>query len=302
MPNQESEEPEEKPKHTPRPVLDKLELESDGPKSWEEVSKALEDLKPDIINPTPPLPDPEPAPHQRLKRKSFSFHTLDDLDKKATSKPTFERRNTESWRTGSRVGSVPPPDLGNYKPVKQNIFIMKDKMEREKEGRAPPRWDPLNDYPEKCPPGGSEIVVLYTTSLGGVRRTYEDCNRVRAILENRKVVFDERDVALHGGFREELKELLGEGLSVPRLFVKGRYIGGVDEVVGLNETGRLGRLMSWAKVERGAGRLECGGCGGKRFVPCFVCGGSCKVVGETGEKERCGKCNENGLVECPGCV
>lgn len=322
MEEDEPEEHEEKQKYVPvpPPILEKLELESEGPKSWDEVRKALEDLKPGLTNPTPPVPNPdtpaqasEPAEKQASsapphpKWRSFSFHTLNELDAKGTSKPATETTKTKSWqmelkKKESRVGLVPPPDFSNYKPVTQNLFIIKDKLEREKEGKAPPRWDPLNDYPEKCPPSGSDIVVLYTTSLGGVRRTYEDCNRVRAILENRHVIFDERDVALHGGFLNELKELLGEGFSVPRLFVKGRYIGGVDEVVGLNETGRLGRLMSWARVERGVGRQECGGCGGARFVPCLECGGSCKIVGEKGEKERCLKCNENGLIECPACV
>jgi glutaredoxin domain-containing cysteine-rich protein 1 len=42
------------------------------------------------------------------------------------------------------------------------------------------------------------------------------------------------------------------------------------------------------------------GCGGARFVPCWECGGSCKVVVGDGV-ERCGKCNENGLIMCPIC-
>ncbi|EEE54194.1 hypothetical protein OsJ_01029 [Oryza sativa Japonica Group] len=50
----------------------------------------------------------------------------------------------------------------------------------------------------------------------------------------------------------------------------------------------------------------CEGCGGARFVPCWECGGSCKVVaaGATAaaaDVERCAKCNENGLMLCPIC-
>ena len=56
-----------------------------------------------------------------------------------------------------------------------------------------------------------------------------------------------------------------------------------------------------AKDDRG-----CEGCGGARFVPCWECGGSCKVVvaadgGAATATERCGKCNENGLMMCPIC-
>lgn len=71
-------------------------------------------------------------------------------------------------------------------------------------------------------------------------------------------------------------------------------------MVALNEVGKLRRILrrAGAGAETGGGRCE--GCGGARFVPCLECGGSCKVIkGET--KERCGVCNENGLVHCPLC-
>jgi glutaredoxin domain-containing cysteine-rich protein 1 len=103
-----------------------------------------------------------------------------------------------------------------------------------------------------------------------------------------------------GEFLNELRDLTGEGVSVPRVFIKGRYIGGVDEVVELNESGRLGRILVWARVERVEGRQACEGCGDARFVPCLECGGICKVLVD-GVKERCGKCIENGLVRCPTC-
>lgn len=96
---------------------------------------------------------------------------------------------------------------------------------------------------------------------------------------------------------------IGNGLSN---FMFGllfdRYVGGVEEVVGMNEMGRLGRLLRAARVERGVGWKACEGCGGARFVPCLECGGSCKLILK-GDiiKERCPKCNENGLIHCPAC-
>ncbi|MCD7450901.1 hypothetical protein HAX54_008961 [Datura stramonium] len=341
---------EEKPTKIAQPILEKLNSSiDDAPRSWDEVSKALEDLKPTLQNPpplkspkkpllalpAPPLPGEEDggdSPKRKIPRKSFSFHTLEELETKLSSKDSkktnHELKKTESIFTdeeenkkfqkfsnktvknesqivvhnGSAAHQRTQSQDEGYKPVKENIFLLRDKMEREKEGKVPLfiKFNPLSDYPEKCPPRGDDSLVVYTTSLGGVRRTFEDCNKVRLILESHRVVFDERDVALHGEFRQELKELLGEDASVPRLFVKGRYIGGVEEVVNLNETKRLGRILNWAKVERGVGRLGCEGCGGVRFVPCFDCGGSCKVVNED-VKERCPKCNENGLIHCPIC-
>ncbi|XP_016442127.1 uncharacterized protein LOC107767590 [Nicotiana tabacum] len=331
----------------PQPILAKFSANIDeDPRSWDEVSKALEDIKPTLQNPPPPkspkkpllaltAPPPPPtteddgaSPKRRLPRKSFSFHTLEELEskiskdskktnglKKTESMPTYEENKklqklaNKTVKNESQIvvhtGNVHQRiESEGYKPVKENIFLLRDKMEREKEGKIPTfiKFDPLSDYPEKCPPRGEDSLVVYTTSLGGVRRTFEDCNKVRLILESHRVIFDERDVALHGEFRQELKELLEEeeDASVPRLFVKGRYIGGVEEVVNLNETSRLGRILNRARVERGVGRLGCEGCGGARFVPCFDCGGSCKVVnGDV--KERCPKCNENGLIHCPMC-
>ncbi|KDO76586.1 hypothetical protein CISIN_1g0446791mg, partial [Citrus sinensis] len=221
-------------------------------------------------------------------------------------------RETESMgtelKTNNKAGSRADhhTEGEGFKPVKENIFIVRDRMEREKEGKQAKYEklirDPLSDFPEKCPPGGSDGVVIYTTSLRGVRRTYEDCNRVRSIFEVNRVVTDERDVSLHGQFLNELKDLFGgETVTVPRVFIKGRYVGGVDELTELNESGKLGRMLRSARVEMGIGRQACEGCGGARFVPCFDCGGSCKVVLATGDKQRCGVCNENGLVHCPAC-
>ncbi|KAI5655315.1 hypothetical protein M9H77_32502 [Catharanthus roseus] len=322
---EEHQEIDEKPTHVPAPILEKLNAIEEAPKTWDEVSKALEDLKPSLTqikpppstNPPKPKAEQPPPPPKPTPRKSVSFHTLEELDgkTKVPSKPNNYLKKSESMTKLDPIKKDEPVPVqrsvttsdGGYKPVKENIFILRDKLEREKEGKPATivKFDPLSDYPEKCPPGGSDSVVIYTTSLGGVRRTFEDCNKIRSILESHRVVFDERDVSLHGEFLSELKEVLEDvgGGSVPRMFVKGRYIGGVEEVVNLNETGKLGRILNRARIEKGIGRLGCEGCGGARFVPCLECGGSCKIVlGDSKERERCPKCNENGLVVCPLCA
>lgn len=314
---------QEKNTQLPAAIRDKLNtFEADVPHSWDEVSKALEDLKPAIneinkkstekIEASPPKPAAAAA--QIVKngsvKKSNSFHTLEELDAKLTAKT--ELKKTESMRNDHQLGKtaaaagVAPRivvEAVGIKPIKENIFLLKDRQERGKTGELVVRRDPLSEYPEMCPPGGADSVVVYMTSLRGVRRTYEDCSRVQGIFEVQGVVVDERDVSLHAEYLSELRGLLGEEMAaVPRVFLKGRYLGGAEEVVELNETGRMGRLLRAAGVEKGVGRRVCEGCGGARFVPCLECGGSCKVVVvKGGEKERCGKCNENGLVRCPAC-
>lgn len=170
-------------------------------------------------------------------------------------------------------------------------------------------------------------AVLYTTSLRGVRSTFEACNAVRAALQAHGVAFRERDVSMDRGFRDELRGLLrpyhddyaslasGKAPSLPRLFVRGRHVGGADEVLRLDEQGLLAPLLEGLPRARGGAHCCCDGCGGMGFLPCFDCSGSRKVAvpvpgqqgaGCRGRRTamvvvRCGECNENGLVLCPIC-
>ncbi|KAH0909514.1 hypothetical protein HID58_032835 [Brassica napus] len=314
---------DEKPASAAVPIAVE-EGDDDAPKTWDEVSKSLETHlnKPAAAKPAEVVSvEPPATPPRRLPRKSASFHTLDELETKARKqiaaqnpattvklkktesmselRPEFNRNESTQYNSGPRS-------------VKENIFVLRDRERREKEGNKKPvmNWDPLREFPEKCPPGGGDGLVVYTTSLQGVRRTYEDCMRVRAIMEQQGVVVDERDVSLDAGVLSELKELLQDEATVapPRVFVKGRYLGGAAEVTAMNENGKLGRVLRWARVERVGeeGRHTCEGCGGARWVPCLECGGSCKVaaVGVAAKGEgwgRCVKCNENGLIRCPVC-
>ncbi|KAG1342456.1 hypothetical protein COCNU_05G006850 [Cocos nucifera] len=173
---------------------------------------------------------------------------------------------------------------------------------------------------DKCLPGGEGKVVFYFTSLRGIRKTYEDCWAVKVILQGYGVRIDERDVSMHGGFKEELNELLGTGYgcwTLPRVFADGKHLGGADEVRQMHETGELGTALEGCEmvaVWKGGGVLDaCEGCGDVRFIPCTTCSGSCKLYveeeeeeGEVGDEEvggfrRCMDCNENGLVRCPLC-
>jgi glutaredoxin domain-containing cysteine-rich protein 1 len=160
---------------------------------------------------------------------------------------------------------------------------------------------PLASYELKCPPGGEERVVLYSTSLRGIRQTFESCNNVRMILESFNVHVDERDVSMHAGFREELKALIGKPIvSVPRVFINGYYIGGAEEVIELHEDGLLLHLVKTLPVQ--TSRQICDCCGGIRFVPCTECSGSCKILTHSTNKvTRCPYCNENGLIRCTLC-
>ncbi|RLM65615.1 uncharacterized protein C2845_PM16G06970 [Panicum miliaceum] len=151
----------------------------------------------------------------------------------------------------------------------------------------------------KYPPGGADAVVLYTTTLRGIRRTFEECNAVRAAIEAHDVKVIERDVSMDSGYREELRLLLGgREVRVPAVFVRGRHVGGAAEVASLEEEGKLKALLEGLP----RARVWCAGCAGVRFVMCRDCNGSRKVLdAERRETVQCGECNENGLVRCPIC-
>ncbi|RRT74507.1 hypothetical protein B296_00003754 [Ensete ventricosum] len=157
----------------------------------------------------------------------------------------------------------------------------------------------LRSYQEKCPPGGQNTVVLYTTTLRGIRKTFEDCNAVRSTLESYHVRIMERDISMDSGYREELRSLMGsKEAKVPAAFVRGRLIGGTEEVLRLEDEGKLELLLEG--IPRAAS--SCEGCSGLRFIMCMDCSGSCKVLDEAQKKMvKCGVCNENGLIHCPIC-
>ncbi|XP_055815334.1 uncharacterized protein At5g39865 [Solanum dulcamara] len=163
----------------------------------------------------------------------------------------------------------------------------------------------LSDFEYKCPPGGKDTIIFYTTSLRGIRKTFEDCNMIRFLLESFHVVYYERDVSINIEYRDELWQILGGRIVPPRLFIKGRHIGGANEVVGLHEQGILMKLLH--DIPLISSNFPCKGCSGIRFVLCLSCHGCCKIIDQdqgkdtNGYRIRCPKCNENGLIKCPVC-
>ncbi|MED6194526.1 hypothetical protein PIB30_029433 [Stylosanthes scabra] len=156
-----------------------------------------------------------------------------------------------------------------------------------------------------CPPRGENRVVIYTTSLRGVRRTFEACCAVKAAFEAFGVSFCERDVSMDSGFKQELRDLLKgkerEETLPPRVFVKGFYVGGAEELLRAAEEGLLAELLQGVPRKK----KVCEGCGDMRFLPCFRCNGSCKtavLLKGTTVVIKCAHCNENGLVVCPVCM
>ncbi|KAK8943213.1 hypothetical protein KSP39_PZI008732 [Platanthera zijinensis] len=119
-----------------------------------------------------------------------------------------------------------------------------------------------------------KVVVLYTTTLRGIKKTFDKCNMVWSVIGSYDVCVIERDISMDLGFREELRMLMGSKDVRPAvLFTKGRMVGGAAEVMRLEEEGKLGLLLEGIPKA-----VNCEDCGGLRVVMCNVCNGSCKVL------------------------
>ncbi|KAG9152514.1 hypothetical protein Leryth_016429 [Lithospermum erythrorhizon] len=146
-------------------------------------------------------------------------------------------------------------------------------------------------------PGTETLVVIFFTSLRVIRSTFLDCKYVRSILHSFRVAIDERDLFMDGRFMAELQRIMcideKTNLTLPRVFIGGRYIGGAEEIRQLHEAGELKKYLE-GMAPAPAGTCEV--CGGHGFILCIECNGSHKCYADKGAFKTCTGCNENGLV------
>ncbi|XP_027182925.1 uncharacterized protein At3g28850-like [Coffea eugenioides] len=299
----------------------------------------------DLASPAGTIVPPTPPPGFTLSLTSLSS------DLRSPLKPDDDIIN--SWELMAGLDSTPPPHHPSFRfsptpsiststtkensnPNLPSCFTQSNQIPTSHDPRdavlAPSRSCSssslsLDEFEKLCPPNGESKVVIYTTTLRGIRKTFEACNAVRSAIQGYGVLICERDVSMDRGFRDELRELMlmikprpchsgNSSLMIPpRVFIKGRYIGGVEEVMRIAEDGALGGLLAGLPKLRLGHNNVCDGCGGARFLPCFQCNGSCKMVSPMEDEMdqthnslertvvvRCSHCNENGLVLCPICT
>ncbi|WOL19823.1 hypothetical protein Cni_G28625 [Canna indica] len=131
----------------------------------------------------------------------------------------------------SRASSPPPP------PVVRHVRSASSALRS---------WCSPQEDPFGLPPGEEKRIVLYFTSLRVLRRTFEDCSTVRAILHGFRVAVDERDVFMDAKFLMELKGILGgrrQSIALPQVFIGGWHVGGGEEILWLHDAGDLKRYV-----------------------------------------------------------
>lgn len=70
------------------------------------------------------------------------------------------------------------------------------------------------------------------------------CSRAKALLRSKGVPFEEIDITLGGPRRAEMIQRAGGRTTVPQIFIDGRHVGGSDDLVELDRSGRLDPMLA----------------------------------------------------------
>jgi len=69
------------------------------------------------------------------------------------------------------------------------------------------------------------------------------CSRARQLLEAKGVAYEEIDVDIVPGAREQMMGRSGGRDTVPQIFIGEHHVGGSDELAALEAAGRLDPLL-----------------------------------------------------------
>ena len=65
------------------------------------------------------------------------------------------------------------------------------------------------------------------------------CIAAKRLLDNKGLAYNEIDVTMQSGARQEMIERAGGNRKVPQIFVDGEYIGDSDDIMALEADGEL---------------------------------------------------------------
>jgi glutaredoxin 3 len=82
---------------------------------------------------------------------------------------------------------------------------------------------------------GQPVITIYTTGWCPY------CQRAKALLESKKLAFNEINVDDGEGLREAMIARSGRR-TVPQIFIGDKHVGGCDDLFALDSGGELDRL------------------------------------------------------------
>ena len=72
------------------------------------------------------------------------------------------------------------------------------------------------------------------------------CVQAKQLLDSKQVMYDEIDVTARLSLRKTMTRRANGRTSVPQIFINGQHIGGCNELVALQQSGQLDRLLQLA--------------------------------------------------------
>lgn len=83
-----------------------------------------------------------------------------------------------------------------------------------------------------------KTVRIYTTPFCPY------CVRAKSLLKKKGAAFEEIDVMMDQGAREEMQANSGGARTVPQIFIGDTHVGGCDELHVLDRDGKLDALLA----------------------------------------------------------
>lgn len=80
-------------------------------------------------------------------------------------------------------------------------------------------------------------VVIYTTPFCPY------CSRAKRLLDSKGVSYEEIDLYMHPGRRDEMVQRAEGRTTVPQIFIDGKPYGGCDDIHALDRAGKLDPVL-----------------------------------------------------------
>jgi glutaredoxin 3 len=69
------------------------------------------------------------------------------------------------------------------------------------------------------------------------------CARARSLLAAKGVEYEEFDIGMEAGKRQEMLDRSNGRITVPQIFIHGRHVGGSDDLAELDRNGQLEPML-----------------------------------------------------------
>jgi glutaredoxin 3 len=81
-------------------------------------------------------------------------------------------------------------------------------------------------------------VEIYTKSTCGY------CRRAKALLDMKKIPYEEIAVDFGGPDKQKMVDRSGGRMTVPQIFIGDRHVGGCDDLMSLEQAGKLDPMLA----------------------------------------------------------